>query len=302
MNAICENSLYNKCSCKNKYHLPLALPLYDGHCHIDLFFRYEFNKNDFHTQFANGRKMTFIDNKHQYYRWFTDYHLDNPNVKIFTTYGIHPKYLPSDISHVVKELENIFMNKYNTIITEEVAIGECGLDSTSSSSLELQLTVFKMQLKLAAQLNLPVVLHGRGTESFNLMFNELKLHLNSTHRIHWHCINPKSDLNVITAFLNYFENSYIGLNCSIFSHDDIESQTLFHKWLVSVENIIYKIILETDFPFLKPSILESKQYNPISGITYTAQHLVNILRKKNLNTTKIIDQSNKNIQKMFGID
>ncbi|CAF3986730.1 unnamed protein product [Rotaria sordida] len=194
------------------------------------------------------------------------------------------------------------MNKYNNIIVEKVAIGECGLDSTSSFSFELQLTLFKMQLRLAAQLNLPVVLHGRGIESFNLMFNELKLHLNPTHRIHWHCINPKSDLNVITAFLNYFKNSYIGLNCSIFSHDDFESQTLFHKWLVSVENIIYKIILETDFPFLKPSILESKQYNPISGITYTAQHFVNILRKKNLNTTKIIDQSNKNIQQMYGID
>ncbi|CAF1541994.1 unnamed protein product [Adineta ricciae] len=245
--------------------------------------------------------MIFIDNKHQYYRWFTDLQLNNPYIDVYTTYGIHPKYLPSNMKHILEQLENIFMNTSYTL-TEKVAVGECGLDSSSNFSYDLQLTAFTMQLKLASQLNLPVVLHGRGTESFLLMFNELKLHLNSDHRLHWHCINAKTDLHVITSFLNYFKNSYIGLNCSTFADGDIELQTSFNKWLVNIDNIIDRIVLETDFPFLKPYTLQPQQYNPVSGITFTAQHLMNILRTKKLTITKIIDQSNENIRALYGIN
>ncbi|CAF3706622.1 unnamed protein product [Rotaria sordida] len=94
-----------------------------------------------------------------------------------------------------------------------------------------------MQLKLAAELDIPLVLHCRGAHLFELMFHELELHLNSMHKIHWHCINQASDLNVITSFLKYFNNAYIGLNCSILSQEDIESNTLFHKWILSHEDI-----------------------------------------------------------------
>lgn len=66
MNAVCEHSLYNICSCKQKYHLPLTLPLYDGYCHVDLFFKYGLNYDDFITQVSHGRKMIFIDNCHQH--------------------------------------------------------------------------------------------------------------------------------------------------------------------------------------------------------------------------------------------
>jgi hypothetical protein len=67
MNVICENSLYDICMCKNKYHLPLALPLYDGHCHVDLFFKYGLDQHDFDALVSHGRKMIFIDNRHQHY-------------------------------------------------------------------------------------------------------------------------------------------------------------------------------------------------------------------------------------------
>ena len=77
MNAICEHSLYTIWSCKKKYHLPLTLPLYDGHCHVDLFFKYGLNYDDFNMQFSHGRKMICIDNRHQHYRWFGNYVIKN---------------------------------------------------------------------------------------------------------------------------------------------------------------------------------------------------------------------------------
>ncbi|CAF1467480.1 unnamed protein product [Adineta steineri] len=207
MNAICENSYYDICSCKKKYHLPLTLPLYDGHCHVDLFFKYGLNKND-----------------------------------------------------------------------------------------------FNMQLAHAAELQIPVVLHGRGENSFLKIFNELKEHLKPNHNIHWHCVNPHSDLHIITNFLNYFENGYIGLNGSIILKHDKDLQKLFNKWLIDQPNIIDRIILETDYPFLRPPELEPNQYNIITGTTITAQYIVNIFRSKHLNTTNLIDKSNNNIRKMYLID
>ncbi|CAF4075421.1 unnamed protein product [Rotaria sordida] len=301
MNGICENSLYSICRCKNGYHLPIASPLYDGHCHVDLFFRYGLDKNNFNAYVSNGRKIILIDNRHQYYRWFIDYELKHPNVTIYTTFGIHPNYLPTHIDDVFKKLEVIFKNNFNNTMIN-VGIGECGLDETSNYAFELQLIVFRKQLKLAFELNLPIVLHGRGNDAFNLMFHELTLHLSSTHKIHWHCVNQRSNLDIITRFLNHFKHSYIGINCSIFGQDDMESQNIFYKWLLSFENILSRIIIETGYPFLKPSILQYTQYNPISGIICTAQQLVNILRKKNINATKIIDQSNKNIQEMYRVN
>jgi len=188
MNAICENSLYDICSCKNNYHAPLGLPLYDGHCHVDLFFKYGLDQHQFNTQLSHGRKVVFIDNRHHYHRWFTNYRIESENAKIFTCYGIHPKYIPSDPHRVLQQLENIFKNQFN-LNTINVGIGECGLDETSTSSFDIQLFIFKSQLKLAAQLQLPVVLHGRGPNSFKTMLNELKLNLNVMHKIHWHCVN-----------------------------------------------------------------------------------------------------------------
>ncbi|CAF2024564.1 unnamed protein product [Rotaria magnacalcarata] len=201
MTAICENSLFNVCSCKTKYHLPISLPLYDGRCHVDLFFKYGLNENDFNLQLSYGRKIIFIDNRHQHYRWFANYGIQSSNVKIFTTYGIHQKYLPSDPQSVLQQLDNIFKNKFQ-LSTTTIGIGECGLDDTSNCSYDFQLLIFKNQLKLAAEMKLPIVLHGRGVNSFEPMLRELKLHLNDTHTIHWHCINSKTNLNVISNFFN----------------------------------------------------------------------------------------------------
>ena len=301
MNAICESSLYNKCLCKSRYHLPLNLPLYDSHCHVDLFFKYGLNQNEFNATVSNGRKITLIDNRHQYYRWFTNYDIQNSNVKIFTTYGIHPKYLPTDPQRVLEQLNDIFQNKFH-LNTSTVAIGECGLDETSNCSTDHQLHIFQCQLKLAAQLNLPVVLHARGNNLFQMMLRELKLHLHDDHHIHWHCINCKSDLDVISDFLNYFKNGVIGLNGSITMPNDNDYQKSFHKWLLTRHDIVDRIVIETDFPFLPPSALECAQYNPITGITIVAQHIVDILRIKHFNTTKMIYRSNNNIRRIYSID
>lgn len=243
MNAICEKSLYNICTCKQKYHLPLILPLYDGHCHIDLFFKYDLNKHDFNAQYSQGRKMVFIDNRHHHHRWSANYDLDNPNVKIYTTYGIHPKYLASNLNQTLSKLHQIIKNQ-DHLNTTLVGIGECGLDDTSAYSYDDQLFIFQSQIKLARQFKLPLVVHGRGLHSYASMFNEMRLNLDQCHRIHWHCVNPKTDLNIISNFMNYFHNSFIGFNGSVITCNNNQSQTEFNNWLLKQENVLARIILK----------------------------------------------------------
>ena len=100
--------------------------------------------------------------------------------------------------------------------------------------------------------------------------------------------------------MSHFENSFIGLNGSIIAHDP-NAQKAFNNWLLSHSTILNKIIIETDFPFLRPSILEENQYNPISGIATIAQYIVNVLRMKNMNTTKMIGHLDTNIRHMYSL-
>ena len=100
MDTICESSLYTRCSCKTNYHLPIGLPIYDGHCHVDLFYNYRLKEYDFNKQLSNGRKLTLIDNRHKYYQWLQNYELKSPNITVYTTFGIHPKSIPNNLQDV----------------------------------------------------------------------------------------------------------------------------------------------------------------------------------------------------------
>ena len=155
---------------------------------------------------------------------------------------------------------------------------------------------------MAAELKLPLVLHGRGESVFVSMLDGMRRHLDREHRIHWHCINPKTDLITIASFLGDFPNSFLGFNCSSFSEADTSLQNTFNAWLLDRQNVPERMALETDFPFLKPLCLLVEQYSPVSAITFTAHYLVNVLRRKKFNTARMIDQSNANIRTLYGID
>lgn len=83
---------------------------------------------------------------------------------VYVALGIHPWNV-----NVLREneLENtiklISENRQNKSV---VAIGEIGLDCKYEASWEQQLMVFDKMLRLAEKLNLPVIVHSRGTAEF----------------------------------------------------------------------------------------------------------------------------------------
>ncbi|CAF4150534.1 unnamed protein product, partial [Rotaria sordida] len=178
----------------------------------------------------------------------SNYQLPTPNATVYTTLGIHPKYIPPDLELQIKRLEEIFVQKVN-IKTKICALGECGLDCTSESSYQFQMKIFQAQVELASRLSLPLVLHCRGKHLFSPMLQIVKQYLHPSHSIHWHCIHSTSNLDVIFEYLNYYHKSYVALNGLSIYNEDTELQKNFIRWLNTQDNITERIILESDFPF-----------------------------------------------------
>ena len=66
-----------------------------------------------------------------------------------------------------------------------------------------------------------------------------------------------------------FQNSFIALNCSALSETDVVLLNNFNSWLLNWPDIIERIVLETDYSFLKLSCLLPDQFSPRSGIALT---------------------------------
>ena len=90
-----------------------------------------------------------------------------------------------------------------------VALEECGIDETSRFCINIQIKVFREQVILAEKSHLPLVLYSLGTHAFKQMYDVLSTMLNTKRRVQWHCVNARSDLSILTIFLETFENSCI---------------------------------------------------------------------------------------------
>ncbi len=88
----------------------------------------------------------------------------------FYSYGIHPWYVKDDYAYELDHLRNIAKEK------RCIAIGECGLDKMSSVDFALQQEVFEEQIKLANELNKPLIIHC--VKAFNELINCLNLNDN----------------------------------------------------------------------------------------------------------------------------
>lgn len=79
---------------------------------------------------------------------------------VFAAVGVHPLNVQTISDGEIEEVVRLARkNRANRTL---VAIGEVGLDSKYTHSLERQMEVFDTMLRLAEELNLPVCVHSRG--------------------------------------------------------------------------------------------------------------------------------------------
>lgn len=199
---------------------------------------------------------------------------------IYGALGIHPGNSDEFDDKVKDEIKKyIYDNK------KIIAIGEIGLDYywEENPPKDIQKNVFREQMKLAMELNLPVVIHDRDAhaDTLDIMkeFPEVKGVV--------HCFSGSVEFARECIKLGY----YIGITGVVTFKNS--------KKIVEVvkEIPLEKLLVETDCPFMAPSPNRGKR-NKSDYIAYIIEQISII---KEIDANKVNLTLNSNFSKLMGI-
>ena len=175
---------------------------------------------------------------------------NHPNV--YAAAGIHPH----DSSNAPAD----YINQLRDILTQPkiVALGEIGLDYYRNiSDAATQRKVFKRQLQLAKEMDLPVIIHNRNADADIIhIFQQV-----SPLRGVAHCFT--SDLITAKILLD------MGFYISFAGNLTYKNSKLPE---VAKEILLDRLMIETDAPFLSPIPYRGKENEP-SRVRYVADKL-----------------------------
>jgi len=172
-----------------------------------------------------------------------------------------------------------------------VAVGECGLDyyyepkgkEKREAQRRKQKTALALQLKLADELNLPVILHCRKAHDDLLEFLNTKL------RGVVHCYTG----NLVQAEKFYKMGLYFGFNGLIFK----KVPALPDPSEVIANIPLDRILLETDSPYLVPPEAKTERNEPLF-VQYVAEEIARI---KGVSLKEVASVTTQNAKTLFGI-
>ncbi|MDA7825123.1 TatD family hydrolase [Flavobacteriaceae bacterium] len=199
-----------------------------------------------------------------------------PN-NMFLMTGVHPTHVKADylveLAHIKEQLNS----------REFVAIGEIGIDLYwDRSTLKLQQEMFKLQIQLAKQYRLPVVIHCR--DAFDEVFQILEEEKGSELFGIFHCFT--GNLEQAQKAISF--NMKLGIGGVVtFKNGKIDQ---FLKQ-ISLDHIV----LETDAPYLAPV--------PYRGKRNESSYILNVLEKLSdiysMSSNEIASITTKNSKSIF---
>jgi TatD DNase family protein len=225
---------------------------------------------------------------------------------IFASVGLHPINLDTGLvrmkidnvegSHFEREFD---YEQYKNLARSEkvVAIGEIGLDYYWKPKTTKKKEIFKQkqkdlllkQLKLAKELDIPVIFHCRMAHD-DLIEILKEQQATSDKRIRGVMHGFVGTLKQLQEYLKM--GFYIGYNGIIFKK--IEGI----NFKENIKNTpLDKILIETDCPYLTPLNFEEERNNPL-GVKYIAEEIAKI---KNISLEEIAEITTKNAKKLFQI-
>jgi len=197
---------------------------------------------------------------------------------IFLMSGLHPCYVGKDFSDEISLVQNILKNNHI------VAIGEIGIDLYwDKSNLSMQTKAFEMQIEIANNNHLPIVIHCR--ESFDEIYNVL-INNKPLNGGVFHCFS--GDLEQANKIIELDMKLGIG-GVVTFKNGKID------KFLNQID--IKNIVLETDSPYLSPAPLRGKR-NQSANIKIIAEKLCDIY---NLSLNEIAKITTHNSKEVFKV-
>lgn len=197
---------------------------------------------------------------------------------MYAAVGVHPENLEGLSENYLKDLADLYVNNKKV-----VAIGEIGLDYYWDIPKEPQLKVFEEQLKLAIELDAPVVVHDREAHADTLRI--LKKY--KPKKVLLHCYSGSREMLKEVMSLG----AYISMGGVV----------TFKNARVPVEVAeavpVERLLLETDAPYLSPVPFRGKR-NSSEKIAFTAERIAEI---KGMDTQALIDITAKNAEEFFSI-
>ncbi len=222
---------------------------------------------------------------------------------VYAAIGLHPGNLEAEFT---ENLESETKGPLKNIIGEEfnyqgykklaqdkkvVAIGEIGLDYFLKPESKKRLERFKkeqdflfhQQVRLAKELDLPMILHcRRAHEDFLRILRKLYSSYDRKFQGVIHCFTGN-----IGQARKYIELGFLlGFNGIIFK--------------LNLKDIIKKVpldkmLIETDCPYLSPPGYDKKRNDPL-GVKFVAEEIASI---KKLSLEEVAHQTTQNAQKLF---
>jgi len=199
---------------------------------------------------------------------------------IYAVIGIHPCDIKDNDETILDKIA--IMRKHNKVI----GIGETGLDFYwEKENIEKQKDFFRMQIRLAKEFNLPVIVHSR--DSIKETIKIIKEEYNDKIYFQMHCFSGElSDASELLE-LNKIYFSFCGnITFKNYKGEDVVKS-------IPVERLLF----ETDSPFLTPV--------PFRGKTNFPYHIIHTIKKiseiKNIEENHLKSIVRENTKQIYGI-
>jgi TatD DNase family protein len=197
------------------------------------------------------------------FKWCRDFALKHQN--IFFTLGIHPssEYVEEDLNMLVKLVSEVRLTEEKKNL---FGIGEAGLDYYWMAHPKgKQIKLFEMQINIAKEYNLPVIVHTR--EAMQDTIGVLKS--NSVEKGIIHCFSgTKSEAAQLLDMGLYI--SFAG-NVTFKKSHELQDVALY----VPVE----RLLLETDCPYLTPAPKRGRKNRP-DYVVHTYNFIAELHKQK----------------------
>ncbi len=195
----------------------------------------------------------------------------------YAAIGVHPHEAAESTDEDLAKIRALYSHK------KVVAVGEIGLDyHYDFSPRDRQIELFTHQIKLANELDLPVIIHDREAHEDTLnILNELR---------------PKGVVHCFSGSREMAEE-IVKLGLCI----GLGGAVTFKNARKPIEVAEYlpldRLLLETDAPYMTPVPFRGKRCDS-SHIAYTAEKIAEV---KGMDVQELIDVCNENSKKLFGI-
>ncbi len=191
--------------------------------------------------------------------------------------GIHPENLEGLAEDYIGQLTALFRHP------RVVAIGEIGLDYHWDIPRDIQHRVFEEQLRLAKELDAPVVIHDR--EAHGDMMELLRKY------------RPKGLMHCFSGSVEMLkEVMKLGMYISLGGTVTFKNARVPVEVAAAVP--LDRLLLETDAPYLSPVPFRGKR-NDSTHIAYTAERIAAV---RNMDPQELVDITTANAKRMYGIN